>query len=133
MLGGKFKTVRSAIKFFLVTFSTAYLFTIGVKLTGWFTRSPDIPAEGMQGVGLSIIFGVAILIAGATLRRFTAAESQAALLGAAAVLLTTPTVQFVTTHNFDFSSLVVTGLGVITLVLGLLVALSRGHSGEEQD
>ena len=36
---------RSASSFFLVTFSTAFLFTLGARMTGWFTRAPVIPAE----------------------------------------------------------------------------------------
>eukprot|EP01042_Synura_sphagnicola_P035925 gene35925-45980_t len=75
------QAVRSAISFFLVTFSTAYLFTIGAKLTGWFTRTPEIPVAGLQSTGLSIIVGVVFLVVGAGLRRLTAAEMQSALLG----------------------------------------------------
>ncbi|MDC7674814.1 hypothetical protein [Asticcacaulis machinosus] len=128
---GRFKSVRSAVKFFAVSLSAAYLFTIGMKLTGWFTRSPDIPDEGMATTGMSIIVGVAILIFGAAVRRFTAAETQAALLGASAVLLATPVVQLVTTHSFDLSTLVVSGFGIITLVAGLLVALTRRPTLDE--
>lgn len=119
------KAVRSAIAFFLVTFSTAYLFTVGVKLTGWFTRAPQIPPEGMQSAGISIIIGVAILVIGAGIRRLTAAEMQSALLGASAVLLSTPIATAVLTNNWNFTTAVVSGLGVMTLILGLIVAYTR--------
>ncbi len=127
----RFKAVRSAVKFFMVSLSAAYLFMIGMKLTGWFTRSPQIPAEGMGATGLSIIVAVAILIFGAAVRRFTAAETQAALLGASAVLLVMPVIQVVTTQHLDLSALLVTGLGLITLLLGLGMALARGHEDNE--
>ncbi|MDI7774456.1 hypothetical protein [Asticcacaulis sp. EMRT-3] len=120
-----FGAVRSAVAFFLMTFSTAYLFTIGVKLTGGFTRSPDIPAAGLQQTGLSIIIGVAILIVGAALRRLTAAEMQSALLGASAVLLATPVAAAVLSNDWGLSTAVVSGFGLLTLVFGLLIAFMR--------
>ena len=46
--------IRSASSFFLVTFSTAFLFTLGARLTGWFTRPPE--ADGQDGrVGIHAI------------------------------------------------------------------------------
>ncbi len=119
------KAVRSAVSFFLVSFSTAYLFTIGAKLTGWFTRTPEIPAAGMQSTGISIIVGVVFLVVGAGLRRLTAAEMQSALLGASAVLLAAPVAEAVLTNSWGISTAVVSGLGVLTLVAGLLVAFTR--------
>ncbi len=127
----RFKAVRSAIKFFMVSLSAAYLFSIGMKLTGWFTDAPGIPPEAMGLTGLSIIGAVAVLIFGAAVRRFTAAETQAALLGASAVLLASPVVQVVTTRKIDVSTAVVSGLGLMTLVIGLMVAASRRPAGEE--
>ena len=119
------KALRSAIAFFLMTFSTAYLFTIGVRLTGGFTRAPEVPAQGLQSVGLSIIIGVAILIVGAGIRRLTAAEMQSALLGAAAVLLATPVATAVLTATWNLSTAVVSGFGFLTLLFGLLIAFIR--------
>ena len=119
------KALRSAIAFFLMTFSTAYLFTIGVRLTGGFTRAPEVPAQGLQSVGLSIIIGVAILIVGAGIRRLTAAEMQSALLGAAAVLLATPVATAVLTATWNLSTAVVSGFGFLTLAFGLLIAYIR--------
>ena len=119
------KALRSAIAFFLMTFSTAYLFTIGVRLTGGFTRAPEVPAQGLQSVGLSIIIGVAILIVGAGIRRLTAAEMQSALLGAAAVLLATPVATAVLTATWNLSTAVVSGFGFLTLAFGLLIAFIR--------
>ena len=119
------KALRSAIAFFLMTFSTAYLFTIGVRLTGGFTRAPEVPAQGLQSVGLSIIIGVAILIVGAGIRRLTAAEMQSALLGAAAVLLATPVATAVLTATWNVSTAVVSGFGFLTLLFGLLIAFIR--------
>ena len=119
------KAFRSAIAFFLMTFSTAYLFTIGVRLTGGFTRAPEVPPEGLQSVGLSIIIGVAVLIVGAGIRRLTAAEMQSALLGAAAVLLATPVATAVLSNTWTFSTMVVSAFGFMTLGFGLLIALVR--------
>ena len=119
------KALRSAIAFFLMTFSTAYLFTIGVRLTGGFTRAPEVPVQGLQSVGLSIIIGVAILIVGAGIRRLTAAEMQSALLGAAAVLLATPVATAVLTATWNMSTAVVSGFGFLTLLFGLLIAFIR--------
>jgi len=119
------KALRSAVAFFLMTFSTAYLFTIGVRLTGGFTRAPEVPPEGLQSVGLSIIIGVAILIVGAGIRRLSAAEMQSALLGAAAVLLATPVATAVLTNTWNLSTAVVSGFGVLTLLFGLLIAFVR--------
>ena len=119
------RAVRSAIAFFLMTFSTAYLFTLGVKLTGGFTRVPDISAQGLQSTGLSIIVGVAVLIVGAGIRRLTAAEMQSALLGASAVLLATPVATAVLNSDWSLATAVVSGFGVLTLAFGLLIAWFR--------
>ena len=40
--------IRSASSFFLVTFSTAFLFTLGARLTGWFTRPPEVEPAQLQ-------------------------------------------------------------------------------------
>lgn len=123
-----FKGLRGAIGFFLLTLSTAYLFSIGVKLTGWFTRAPEVPAEGLQGIGISILIGVGILVVGAGIRRLSAAEMQSALLGASAVLLATPVSNAVITNSWSSATAVVSGLGILTLLLGLLIAMTRHHN-----
>ncbi len=128
------RAVRSAIAFFLMTFSTAYLFTIGVRLTGGFTRAPEIPPSGLQSTGLSIIIGVAVLIVGAGIRRLTAAEMQSALLGASAVLLATPVASAVLNNDWSLATAVVSGFGIMTLVFGLLIAwLRKSESNADEN
>ena len=82
--------IRSASSFFLVTFSTAFLFTLGARLTGWFTRAPEVEPAQLQSLGVAIMVAVVCLAVGAGIRRLSAGELQSALLGASAVLLSTP-------------------------------------------
>ena len=86
-MGLRRPTFRSATAFFLVTFSTAFLMTIGMRLTGWFTRAPVISVEQNKGLGIAIMIAVMTLAIGAGLRRMEVAELRSALLGAASVLL----------------------------------------------
>jgi hypothetical protein len=116
---------RSAAAFFLLTFSTAFLFTIGVRMTGWFTRLPEFEPENVAALGVSIMVAVTCLALGAGLRRMSAAEMQSALLGASAVLLATPLSQAVITNEWQWSTAAVSGLGLLALALGLLVAVGR--------
>jgi len=118
---------RSASSFFLVTFSTAFLFTLGARLTGWFTRSPAIPAEQTQALGIAIMIAVVCLAVGAGIRRLSAGELQSALLGASAILLSTPLAIAVLTGDWQLSTAAVSGMGLLTLGLGWLVALTRRH------
>jgi hypothetical protein len=122
--------VRTSAAFFLVTFSTAFLFTIGVRLTGWFTKMPVIPPQDMSVLGGAIMIAVTCLAIGAFIRRFSALELQCALLGAAAVLFSTPLAQAVLTNEWSITTGAVSGLGLILLLLGVLVAWGRKGSTE---
>jgi len=81
----------------------------------------------LQGIGISILIGVGILVIGAGIRRLSAAEMQSALLGASAVLLATPVSNAVITNSWSSATAVVSGLGMLTLILGLLIAMTRHH------
>lgn len=122
----KHSALRSASSFFLVTFSTAFLFTLGARLTGWFTRAPDVPPAQQQTLGVAIMIAVVCLAIGAGIRRLTASELQSALLGASAVLLSTPLALAVLTGKWELSTAAVSSMGVLTLGLGWLVAMARG-------
>jgi len=124
---------RSASSFFLVTFSTAFLFTLGARLTGWFTRAPDVSPEQMQTLGVAIMVAVVCLAVGAGIRRLSAAELQSALLGAAAVLLSTPLAIAVLTGNWELSTAAVSSMGLLTLALGWIVALTRRPKPQDED
>lgn len=125
--------VRSAASFFLVTFSTAFLFTLGARLTGWFTRAPEVAPEQLQALGVAIMVAVVCLAVGAGIRRLSAGELQSALLGAAAVLLSTPLAIAVLTGDWEISTAAVSGMGVLTLALGWLVALTRRRESLDED
>ena len=114
--------IRSAVAFFLVTFSVAFLMTIGIRLTGWFTHAPNISAAAQEGLGIAIMVGVVTLAVGAALRRLEAIEIRSALLGAASVLLAIPLSLAALTRTFDTSTWVIVGFGVLALAAGLLVA-----------
>lgn len=114
--------IRSALAFFLVTFSTAFLMTIGIRLTGWFTHAPTVTPMAMEGLGIAIMFGVVVLAVGAALRRLEAIEIRSALLGASSVLLSIPLSLAALTRTFDTSTWVILGFGLILLGGGLLVA-----------
>ncbi|MFN7232482.1 MAG: hypothetical protein ACK5U9_11800 [Brevundimonas sp.] len=124
---------RSAAAFFLVTFSTAFLFTLGARLTGWFTRAPEVAPEQLQALGVAIMVAVVGLAVGAGIRRLSAGELQSALLGAAAVLLSTPLAIAVLTGDWEISTAAVSGMGVLTLALGWLVALTRRRESLDED
>jgi hypothetical protein len=118
-------SIQSAASFFLVTFSTAFLFTLGARLTGWFTRSPVIQPEQTQMLGIAIMVAVICLAVGASIRRLSAAELQSALLGASAILLSTPLALAVLTGDWQLSTAAVSGMGVVTLAVGWFVAITR--------
>ena len=125
--------IRSASSFFLVTFSTAFLFTLGARLTGWFTRSPEIAPGQLQALGVAIMVAVVALAVGAGIRRLTPGELQSALLGAAAVLLSTPLAIATLTGDWQLSTAAVSGMGILTLALGWLVALTRKNRPQDED
>ncbi|HEV7352826.1 MAG TPA: hypothetical protein VGN74_06840 [Brevundimonas sp.] len=124
---------RSAASFFLVTFSTAFLFTLGARLTGWFTRAPEVAPEQLQALGVAIMVAVVCLAVGAGIRRLSAGELQSALLGASAVLLSTPLAIAVLTGDWEISTAAVSGMGVLTLALGWLVALTRRRESLDEE
>lgn len=124
------RRLQSAAAFFLIAFSTAFLFSIGVSLTGWFTHAPAIPPKDLTVLGGAIMVAVVCLAIGAGLRRMNRAELQSALLGASAVLMSTPLAQAVLNDQWGFSTAAVSGLGMITLGLGILVALGRREPDE---
>jgi hypothetical protein len=125
--------VRSASSFFLVTFSTAFLFTLGARLTGWFTRAPEVAPAQMQALGVAIMIAVVCLAVGAGIRRLSAGELQSALLGASAVLLSTPLAIATLTGDWQLSTAAVSGMGVLTLALGWVVALTRKDPNQDRD
>ena len=124
---------RSAASFFLVTFSTAFLFILGARMTGWFTRAPDFMTVDTTKLGIAIMVAVVCLALGAGIRRLTASELQSALLGASAILLSTPLAQAVLTNEWKFSTAAVSGMGLLTLALGVLVALGRREARSAED
>lgn len=133
IMGLRRPTFRSATAFFLVTFSTAFLMTIGMRLTGWFTRAPVITVEQNKGLGIAIMIAVMTLAVGAGLRRMEIAELRSALLGAASVLLALPLSQAAISQSWDVATTIITLLGAVLLVAGLLVSLSIEQRKEGQE
>ncbi len=127
IMGLRRPTFRSATAFFLVTFSTAFLMTIGMRLTGWFTRAPVISTEQNKGLGIAIMIAVMTLAIGAGL-----AELRSALLGAASVLLALPLSQAAISQSWDVATTIITLLGAVLLIAGLLVSLSIEQRKEGQ-
>ncbi|WP_419321464.1 hypothetical protein ACN2C7_11975 [Caulobacter sp. ErkDOM-E] len=132
-MGLRRPTFRSATAFFLVTFSTAFLMTIGMRLTGWFTRAPIISVEQNKGLGIAIMIAVMTLAIGAGLRRMEIAELRSALLGAASVLLALPLSQAAISQSWDVATTIITLLGAVLLIAGLLVSLSIEQRKEGQE
>src|ERR1700712_4823077 len=122
MVGPRRLALRSAVAFFLITFSTAFLMTIGVRLTGWFTRLPDVTPESAQTLGICLMGAVLVLAVGAGLRRMDVVELRSALLGAASILLAIPVSYAVISHSWLVSTTIIGGLGLLLLAVGLLVA-----------
>ncbi len=114
--------LRSAIAFFLVTFSTAFLTTIGARLTGWFTQPLDLTKIHAEELGVAIMAGVIVLAVGASVRRLDRSELRSALLGAASVLLAIPTSAVAILHIWPDYWTIITILGVVMLVGGFVVA-----------
>jgi len=122
--------LRSAIAFFLVTFSTAFLATIGARLTGWFTSPLDLSKVHVEELGATIMAGVIVLAVGAGVRRLDASELRSALLGAASVLLAIPTSSVAILHVWPTYWTIITVLGVVLLGCGFLVA-ATSHQPRE--
>ncbi len=114
--------LRSAIAFFLVTFSTAFLATIGARLTGWFTSPLDLSKVHAEELGVTIMVGVIVLAVGASVRRLDRAELRSALLGAASVLLAIPCSAVAILHVWPDYWTIITILGLVLLVGGFVVA-----------
>ena len=114
--------LRAAIAFFLVTFSTAFLASIGARLTGWFTQPLDLTQVHAEELGVTIMAGVIILAVGAGVRRMEVAELRSALLGAASVLLAIPTSAVAILHFWPVSWTIISVLGLVLLAGGFLVA-----------
>jgi|WetSurMetagenome_2_1015567.scaffolds.fasta_scaffold170645_2 hypothetical protein len=123
--------LRSAIAFFLVTFSTAFLATIGARLTGWFTSPLDLAKVHIEELGVTIMAGVIVLAVGAGVRRMDAAELRSALLGAASVLLAIPTSSVAILHVWPNYWTIITILGVVLLGCGFLVAATHARETSE--
>ena len=124
IMGLRRPTFRSATAFFLVSFSTAFLMTIGMRLTGWFTKAPVITQDQNRTLGMAIMVSVITLAIGASIRRMTVAELRSALLGAASVLLALPLSQAAISQSWSVATTIITLLGVVLLMAGLLVSLS---------
>ena len=116
--------IRSAAAFFLVTFSTALLMTVGMRLTGWFSRLPQTTPQQNAALGVAIMAAVMTLAIGAFLRRMSAIELRSALLGAASVLLALPLSEAAISQQWNVATTIVSGLGLIALTAGLLVSVS---------
>ena len=129
----KRNAVRSAIAFFLVTFSTAFLATIGARLTGWFTQPLDLTKVHPEELGVTIIVGVITLAVGAGVRRMDVGELRSALLGAASVLLAIPTSAMAILHIWPVSWTIITLLGVVLLAAGFVVAASSAASHHDTE
>jgi hypothetical protein len=132
IMGLRRPTFRSATAFFLVSFSTAFLMTIGMRLTGWFTKAPVITQDQNRTLGMAIMVSVITLAIGASIRRMTVAELRSALLGAASVLLALPLSQAAISQSWSVATTIITLLGVVLLMAGLLVSLSIEQRKEGQ-
>jgi len=119
---------RSALSFFLLTFSTAFLMTVGMRMTGWFTRAPQITIQENMVLGLCIMLAVTALALGAFLHRLELVELRSALLGAASVLMALPLSEAAINQTWSLGTTIVTALGFICLGLGFLVSVGlNGH------
>ena len=114
---------RSAASFFLVTFSTAFLMTVGMRMTGWFTRAPQISIQQNEALGVCIMLAVTTLALGAYLHRMEMVELRSALLGAASVLLALPLSEAAINQTWSLGTTIVTALGFVSLGIGLLVSV----------
>jgi hypothetical protein len=79
------------------------------------------------------MIAVVCLAVGAGIRRLSAGELQSALLGASAILLSTPLAIAVLTGDWQLSTAAVSSMGLLTLVLGWVVALARRPKGLDEE
>ena len=114
---------RAAASFFLVTFSTAFLMTVGMRLTGWFTRAPQISLQENEALGVCIMLAVTTLAIGAFLHRMEMIELRSALLGAASVLMALPLSEAAINQTWSLGTTIVSALGLISLGIGILVSV----------
>jgi hypothetical protein len=133
IMGLRRPTFRSATAFFLVSFSAAFLMSIGMRLTGWFTKAPVITPDQNRALGVAIMISVITLAVGASIRRMTVAELRSALLGAASVLLALPLSQAAISQSWSVATTIITLLGVVLLMAGLIVSLSIEPRKEGQE
>ena len=133
IMGLRRPTFRSATAFFLVSFSAAFLMSIGMRLTGWFTKAPVITPDQNRALGVAIMISVITLAIGASIRRMTVAELRSALLGAASVLLALPLSQAAISQSWSVATTIITLLGVVLLMAGLIVSLSIEPRKEGQE
>ncbi len=122
---------RSAASFFLVTFSTAFLMTVGMRMTGWFTRAPQISIQQNEALGVCIMLAVTTLAIGAFLHRMELIELRSALLGAASVLLALPLSEAAINQTWSLGTTIVSALGIVSLGIGLLVSV--GLAAQDDD
>jgi uncharacterized membrane protein len=122
---------RSAVSFFLLTFSTAFLMTVGMRMTGWFTRTPQITIQENMVLGVCIMLAVIALAIGAFLHRLEMVELRSALLGAASVLLALPLSEAAINQTWSLGTTIVTALGFICLALGVLVSVGLNTHGAD--
>jgi hypothetical protein len=113
---------RAAAAFFLVTFSTAFLMTIGMRLTGWFSRLPVTTPQENESLGVAIMVAVMTLAVGAGIRRMELIELRSALLGAASVLLALPLSEAAISQRWTMATTIISGLGLVALGAGLTVS-----------
>jgi hypothetical protein len=125
--------IRGAIAFFLVTFSTAFLMTVGARLTNWFTDAPK--TANNETTGVAIMVAVVTLALGFSLRRMTLMEFRSALLGGAAVLLAISLSGAVSTDSLTGVFTFIFLLGVLLLLAGLFVSWRIGvrEIGDKDD
>ena len=119
--------IRGAAAFFLVTFSTAFLMTVGARLTNWFTDAPKM--ANSETTGVSIMIAVVTLALGFSLRRMTLMEFRSALLGGAAVLLAISLSGAVNTDSLTGVFTFIFLLGLLLLIAGLFVSWRMGVRG----
>lgn len=122
-------SIQGGAAFFLVTFSAAFLMTVGARLTNWFTDAPKVVET--QTAGISIMVAVVIMALGFALRRMSLMEFRSALLGAASVLLAISLSGAAHASTLTGVFTFVFVLGLALLAAGLFVSWRMSLQGEE--